>query len=83
MAVVRLGAAVPRPCVCDDDKSKAAAAARIGPGLVGRKRAELAGRSRSRVAHAEALAVGGEVRRGLVSGLSRPNGWTIAEHAGT
>jgi SRSO17 transposase len=63
-------------------KSKAAAAARIGAGLAGRKRAELLGRLRSCFARPEAWLQAGKYVGALASGLPRRNGWTIAEHAG-
>ena len=63
-------------------KSKAAAAARIGAGLAGRKHAELLGRLRSCFARPEAWLQAGKYVGALVSGLPRSNGWTIAEHAG-
>ena len=63
-------------------KSKAAAAARIGAGLAGRKRAELLGRLRSCFARTEPWLQAGKYVGALVSGLPRRNGWTIAEHAG-
>jgi SRSO17 transposase len=63
-------------------KSKAAAAASIGAGLAGRKRAELLAAVRSCFARAEAWLQAGKYVGALVSGLPRRNGWTIAEHAG-
>jgi SRSO17 transposase len=63
-------------------KSKAAAAARIGAGLAGRKRAELLGRLRSCFARAEPWLQAGRYVGALASGLPRRNGWTIAEQAG-
>jgi SRSO17 transposase len=63
-------------------KSKAAAAARIGAGLAGRKRAELLGRLRGCFARAEPWLQAGKYVGALVSGLPRRNGWTIAEQAG-
>src|ERR1700733_4711053 len=63
-------------------KSKAAAAARIGAGLAGRKRAELLGRLRSCFARAEPWLQAGKYVSALAGGLPRRNGWTIAEHAG-
>jgi SRSO17 transposase len=63
-------------------KSKAAAAARIGAGLAGRKRGELLGRLRSCFARPEAWLQAGKYVGALVSGLPRRNGWTIAERAG-
>jgi SRSO17 transposase len=63
-------------------KSKAAAAARIGAGLAGRKRGELLGRLRSCFARPEAWLQAGKYVGALASGLPRRNGWTIAEQAG-
>jgi SRSO17 transposase len=63
-------------------RSKAAAAARIGAGLAGRKRAELLGLLRSCFARPEPWLQAGKYVGALVSGLPRRNGWTIAEHAG-
>jgi SRSO17 transposase len=63
-------------------RSKAAAAARIGAGLAGRKRAELLGRLRSCFARTEPWLQAGKYVGALVSGLPRRNGWTIAEQAG-
>jgi SRSO17 transposase len=63
-------------------KPKATAAARIGAGLAGRKRAELLGRLRWCFARAEPWLQAGKYVGALVSGLPRRNGWTIAEHAG-
>jgi SRSO17 transposase len=63
-------------------KSKAAAAARIGAGLAGRKRGELLGRLRSCFARTEPWLQAGKYIGALVSGLPRRNGWTIAEQAG-
>ena len=64
-------------------KAKAAAAARIGAGLAGRKRAELLGRLRSYFARPEPWLQAGKYIGALVSGGPRRNGWTIAEQAGT
>jgi hypothetical protein len=63
-------------------RSKAAAAARIGAGLAGRKRAELLGRLRSCFVRPEAWLQAGKYVGALVSGLPRRNDWTIAGHAG-
>jgi hypothetical protein len=63
-------------------RSKAAAAARIGAGLAGRKRGELLGRLRSCFARTEPWLQAGRYIGALVSGLPRRNGWTIAEQAG-
>ena len=63
-------------------KSKAAAAARIGAGLAGRKRVELLGRLRSYFARPEPWLQAGKYIGALASGLPRRNGWTIAEQAG-
>ena len=63
-------------------ESKAAAAARIGAGQAGRKRAELMGRLRSCFARTETWQQAGKYVSALVSELPKRNGWTIAEHAG-
>jgi len=63
-------------------KSKAAAAARIGAGIAAGKRAELLGLLRSCFARAEPWLQAGKYIGGLVSGLPKRNGWTLAEHAG-
>lgn len=60
-------------------RAKAAAAARTGSGLAGRKHAELLGRL---LRPARAVAAGGKYVGALVSGLPRRNGQTIGEHAG-
>ena len=62
--------------------AKAAAAARTGSGLAGRKHAELPGRLRSCFARPEPWLQAGKYVSALVSGLPRRNGQTIAEHAG-
>jgi SRSO17 transposase len=73
----------PRDHACvTTTRSKAAAAARIGAGLAGRKRAELLGRLRSCFARAEPWLQAGKYVSALAGGLPRRNGWTIAEHAG-
>jgi hypothetical protein len=63
-------------------KPKAAAAARIGAGLAGRKRAELLGLLRSCFVRAEPWLQAGKYVGALVSGLPKRNGWSIAQHAG-
>ena len=63
-------------------RAKAAAAARIGSGLAGRRRAELLGRLRSCFARPEPWLQAGKYVSALVSGLPRRNGQTIAGHAG-
>jgi SRSO17 transposase len=62
--------------------SKAAAGARIGAGLAGRKRIELLGRLRSCFARTGTWQQAGKYVSALVSELPKRNGWTIAEHAG-
>jgi hypothetical protein len=69
-------------CLCRQQKSKAAAAARIGSGLAQRKRVELLGRLESCFVRAEAWQHAGKYVSALVSELPKRNGWTIAEHAG-
>ena len=63
-------------------RAKAAAAARTGSGLAGRKHAELLGRLRPCFARPEPWLQAGKYVSALVSGLPRRNGQTIAEHAG-
>jgi len=63
-------------------KPEAAAAARIGVRLGARKRGELLGLLRPCFVRAEPWLQAGKYVSALVSGLPKPNGWTIAEHAG-
>jgi len=63
-------------------KPKAAAAARIGAGLAGQKRAELLGLLRSCFARTEPWLQAGKYVSALVSEMPKRNGWTIAQHAG-
>jgi hypothetical protein len=63
-------------------KPKAAAAARIGAGLAGRKRAELLGLVKSCFVRTETWIQAGKYMSALVSEMPRRNGWTIAQHAG-
>jgi SRSO17 transposase len=63
-------------------KSKAAAAARIGARLAGRKRIELLEALRSCFVRAEPWLQAGKYVGALVSGLPKRNGWTVAEHVG-
>jgi hypothetical protein len=60
----------------------AAAAARIGAGLAGRKQAELLEALRSCFVRAEPWLQAGKYVAALVSDLPKRNGWTIAEYAG-
>ena len=62
--------------------SKAAAAARIGAGLAGRKRGELLGLLRACFARAEPWLQAGKYVGALVSELPERNGWSISQHAG-
>ena len=64
------------------NESKAAAAARIGAGRAGRKRAELLGALRPCFARTETWQQAGKYVSALVSELPKRNGWTIAQHAG-
>jgi hypothetical protein len=68
--------------VCGDNKTEAAAAARIGARLAARKRRELLGLLRSCFARPEPRLQAGKYLGALAGGLARRNGWTIAEHAG-
>jgi SRSO17 transposase len=63
-------------------KPKAAAAARIGAGLAGQKRAELLGLLKSCFARTETWLQAGKYVSALVSEMPKRNGWTIAQHAG-
>jgi hypothetical protein len=63
-------------------KSKAAAAARIGAGLAGRKRIELLEALRSCFVRTGPWLQAGKYVGALVSGLPKRNGWTVAEHVG-
>lgn len=63
-------------------RAKAAAAARIGSGLAGRKRGELLGWLQSCFARPEPWLQAGKYVSALVSGLPMRNGWTIAGDAG-
>jgi SRSO17 transposase len=63
-------------------KTEAAAAARIGAQLAGRKRRELLDLLRSCFARTEPWLQAGKYLGALAGGLARRNGWTIAEHAG-
>ena len=63
-------------------KSGAAAAARIGARLAARERLELLGLLRPCFARSEPWLQAGKYLSALAGGLSRRNGWTIAEHAG-
>jgi SRSO17 transposase len=63
-------------------KSEAAAAARIGAGLAGRKRIELLGALRSCFVRTGPWLQAGKYVAALVSELPERNGWTIAQHAG-
>jgi len=62
--------------------SEAAAAARIGAGLAGRKRAELLGLLRPCFARVEPWLQAGKYAAALMSQIPRRNGWTIAAHVG-
>jgi SRSO17 transposase len=62
--------------------SKAAAAARIGAGLAGRKRGDLLGLLRPCFARTGTWQHAGRYVSALVSEMPRRNGWTIAQHAG-
>jgi SRSO17 transposase len=63
-------------------KPKAAAAARIGAGLGGRKRAELLELLSSCFVRTETWLQAGKYVSALVSEMPKRNGWTIAQHAG-
>lgn len=63
-------------------ESKAAAAARIGAGLAGRKRVELLGLLRSCFVRTETWQHAGRYVSALAGELPRRNGWTIAQYAG-
>jgi SRSO17 transposase len=63
-------------------KPEAAAAARIGAGLAGRKRAELLGLLQSCFVRTESWIQAGKYVSALVSELPKRNGWTIAQYAG-
>ncbi len=63
-------------------KSGAAAAARIGARLGARKRRDLLGLIRPCFARVEPWLQAGKYLSALAGGLTRRNGWTIAEHAG-
>jgi SRSO17 transposase len=63
-------------------RPKAAAAARIGAGLVGQERAELLGLLKSCFARTETWLQAGKYVSALVSEMPKRNGWTIAQHAG-
>jgi hypothetical protein len=62
-------------------KTEAAAAARIGARVAGRKRRELLDLLRSCFARTEPWLQAGKYLGALAGGLARRNGWTIAEHA--
>ena len=64
------------------NESKAAAGARIGAGLAGRKRIELLESLRSCFARTESWLQAGKYVSALVSELPERNGWTIAQYAG-
>jgi hypothetical protein len=63
-------------------KTEAAAAARIGARASARHRGELLGLLRPCFARTGPWLQAGKYLGALISGLPRPNGWTIAEHAG-
>ena len=63
-------------------KSGAAAAVRIGARLAARKRGELLDLMRPCFARPEPWLQAGKYLSALAGGLTRRNGWTIAEHAG-
>src|SRR5690348_2349483 len=63
-------------------ESGAAAAARIGARLAARKRREMLGLLRPCFARPEPWLQAGKYLSALAGGLTRRNGWTIAEHAG-
>jgi SRSO17 transposase len=63
-------------------KPKAAAAASIGAGLVGRKRAELLEQVRSCFVRVGPWLQAGKYIDAVISGLPKRNGWTVAEFAG-
>jgi SRSO17 transposase len=63
-------------------KPKAAAAARIGAALAARKRGELLGLLRPCFARVEPWLQAGKYVSALAGGLTRRNGWTIAQQAG-
>jgi SRSO17 transposase len=63
-------------------KTEAAAAARIGARAGARKRKELLGLLRPHFARTGPWLQAGKYLSALISGMPRPNGWTIAEHAG-
>ena len=87
--MVRLGAAwfdlgqPPRDHVCvANKKTKAAAAARIGAELAGRKRDELLERLRRCFARVEPFVQAGKYVRAVMSDLPARNGWSVAEFEG-
>ena len=63
-------------------KPKAAAAASIGAGLAGRKRAELLEQVRSCFVRVGPWLQAGKYIDAVISGLPKRNGWTVAEFAG-
>jgi DDE superfamily endonuclease len=63
-------------------KPKAAAAARIGAGVGGRKRAGLLELLELRFVRTQTWLQAGKYVSALLSELPRRNGWTIAQHAG-
>jgi SRSO17 transposase len=63
-------------------KTEAAAAARIGARAGARNRGELLGLLRPHFARTQPWLQAGKYLSALISGMPRPNGWTIAEHAG-
>jgi hypothetical protein len=63
-------------------KPKAAAAASIGAGLAGRKRAELLDQVRSCFVRVGPWLQAGKYTDAVISGLPKRNGWTVAEFAG-
>ncbi len=63
-------------------KPKAAAAARIGAGLGGEKRAELLGLLESSFVRTQTWIQAGKYVSALVSEMPRRNGWTIAQYGG-
>jgi DDE superfamily endonuclease len=63
-------------------KTEAAAAARIGARAAARNRRELLGLLRPYFARTQPWLQAGKYLSALVSGMPRPNGWTIAEYAG-
>jgi hypothetical protein len=80
-AVCRAQPPVDHACV-KTTGSKAAAAARVGAALGGRKRAELLGLLRPCFARTEPWLQAGKYAAAVTSDLRRRNGWTIAERAG-